>query len=83
MLADHVLIAGQGMADQDRVGTFGVQLAVGLVGNLKRREIDAGIEAQGLLRPEADELGMRLVGLAADRLGAARRTFDFNADHAH
>jgi hypothetical protein len=26
---------------------------------------------------------MRLVSLAADRLGAARRTFDFNADHAH
>ena len=33
--------------------------------------------------PELSMQETRTAGVAADRLRAARRTFDFNADHAH
>ena len=47
-----MLVAGQRMADQDGVGAIGVELAIGLVGDLERREIDAAIELQRLIDAE-------------------------------
>ena len=47
-----VLIAGQRMADQDGVGALGIELAIGLIGDLERREIDAAIEPQRLVGAE-------------------------------
>ena len=39
-----VLVAGQRVADQDRVAALGVERAVGLIGDRERPEIDAAIE---------------------------------------
>ena len=39
-----MLVERQRVADQDRIGALGVELAIGLVGDLERREIDAAIE---------------------------------------
>jgi hypothetical protein len=47
-----VLIAREGVADEDRVGARGVQLAIGLVGDLPGAEGDAGVQLQGLGGPE-------------------------------
>ena len=58
-----MLIAGQRMADQDGVGAVGVELAVGLVGDLERREIDAAIELQRLVHAELRDLRSRMVRL--------------------
>ena len=54
-----VLIAGQRMTDQDGVGAIGIELAVGLIGDLERREIDAAIELQRLVHAgfASSELG--------------------------
>ena len=41
-----ILIAGQRVADQDRVAALRVERAVGLIGDRERAEIDAAIEAQ-------------------------------------
>jgi hypothetical protein len=49
----NVLIAGQSMADQHRIRLCGIQLAIGLVGDLEGREIDARLEPQRLVRAEA------------------------------
>ena len=59
-----MLVAGQRVADQDGVGALGVERAVGLVGDLERREVDAGIELQRLVRAEAHDQRMRIVRLA-------------------
>ena len=59
-----VLVAGERVADQHRIAALGVERAVGLVGDLERREVDAGIEPQRLVRPEAHDRRMRLVRLA-------------------
>ena len=48
MLARHVLIARQRMRDEDGVRLGGVELAIGLVGDAKRREQPVAIEPQGL-----------------------------------
>ena len=47
-----MLIAGQRMADQNGVGTLRIEFAVGLVGDLERRQIDAAIELQRLVGAE-------------------------------
>ncbi len=47
-----VLIAGQRMADQDGVGAIRIERAVGLIGDLKRREIDAAVERERLVGAE-------------------------------
>ena len=61
-----VLVAGQRVADQHRVGALGVERAVGLVGDLERRELDAGVELQRLVGAEARHQRIaRLVRLAA------------------
>jgi hypothetical protein len=43
-----MLVAGQRVADQDRVGSGGVQLAVGLIGHLARGQALPAVERQGL-----------------------------------
>ena len=44
-----ILVAGQRVADQDRVAALGVERAVGLIGDRERAEIDAAVEPQRLL----------------------------------
>ncbi len=61
MQVGDVLIQRQRMADHDRVGAFGVELAVGLVGDLERRQIDAAIELQRLVHAELRQLRRRMV----------------------
>ncbi len=62
---------------------FGVERAVGHVGDLERRERDARVELQGLVRAEADDRRTRLVHLAAHGAGAACSSFKIGAHHAH
>ena len=64
MGVDHVLVAGQRVADQHRVAALGVERAVGLVGDLPGRKIDAGVEPQRLVRAKAHDQRMRLVRFA-------------------
>ncbi len=47
-----VLVAGQRVADQDRVAALGVEPAVGLIGDRERPEIDAAIESHRRLDGE-------------------------------
>ena len=58
-----MLVAGQGMADQDGVAARGIELAIGLVGDLERAERHAGIELERLVRPELGEQRLRVVRL--------------------
>ena len=60
-----MLVAGQRMADQDRVGAIGVEFAIGLVGDLERREIDAAIELQRLIDAELRHQRVRMIRLHA------------------
>src|SRR3546814_8239143 len=64
--SDLVLVAGQRMADQDRVGALGIQSAVGLVGEGEGAEGDAAVERQRHVAAE-------LHGQAALRLRIVRR----------
>jgi hypothetical protein len=50
-----VLVAGERVADQHRIAARGVERAIGLIGNLERRQIDAGVEPQRLVEPEPDD----------------------------
>ena len=59
-----VLIAGQRVADEHRIGSRRIECAVGLVGDLKRRELDAGIELERLIRTKPRNLRMRILRLA-------------------
>ena len=68
-----MLIAGQRMADQDGVGAIGVEFAIGLIGDLERREIDAAIEPQRLIGAEQRDLRGRMIGLMGAILGMNRR----------
>ena len=70
-----MLIAGQRMEDQDRVGTLGIEFAIGLVGDLERRQIDAAIELQRLVQAEHRHLRTRMIGLARALLRVDRRTW--------
>ena len=47
-----ILVAGQRVADQDRVRAFGVERAVGLVGDREGAELDPAIEPQRLADDE-------------------------------
>ena len=47
MRARHVLVAGQGMRDENGIRLRPIQDAIGLVGNAVGRELPPGIEAQG------------------------------------
>ena len=69
-----VLIAGQRMADQNGVGAIGVEFAIGLVGDLERRKVDAAIELQGLVHAERRHQRTRMVRLMRAVLGMDRGT---------
>ena len=77
--ARHMMVAGQRVADQHRVGALGVERAVGLVGDLERRELDAGVELERTVGAEPRHRRVaRRVGLAA-----ARRCIRCCIDVAH
>ncbi len=59
-----MLVAGQRVADQDRIAALGIERAVGLVGDLERRKLDARVEPQRLVGAKAHQLRTRGVGLA-------------------
>ena len=67
-----MLVAGQRMADQHGVGLRRVQRAVGLVGDLERRQQHAGVELQRPVGAEAQHRAGRLVGLVGVCSGARR-----------
>ena len=69
-----VLIERQRVADQDGVGAVGVQFAIGLIGDLERREIDAAIELQRLIDAELRHRRGRMIGLMGAILAVDRRT---------
>src|SRR5207248_1080034 len=48
-----ILVAGQRMADQDRVAALLIEFSVCLIGNRERAEIDPAIEPEGLAHNEA------------------------------
>jgi hypothetical protein len=50
------MVAGQRMADQDRIGFVRVQLAIGLVSERERSQLDTAIKAQLLVSPKLDTL---------------------------
>ena len=70
-----MLVAGQRMADQDGVGTVRIQFAIGLVGDLERRQIDAAIELQRLVDAELRDLRRRMIRLMGPVLGMDRGTW--------
>src|ERR1700722_2652893 len=70
-----MLIEGQCMADQNRIGAVGIEFAIGLVGNLERAEIDAAIERQGLVRAERGDQRTRMIRLLRPLLGMDRGTW--------
>ena len=72
MHVGDMLVAGQRMTDQDGVGALGVELAIGLIGDLERREIDAAIEPQRLVGAELRDLRARMVRLLRALLGVDR-----------
>ena len=58
-----MLVAGQGMADQDGVGPVAVERAIGLVGDLQMVETMPGIEQERLVRAELRHRARRMIGL--------------------
>jgi hypothetical protein len=48
-----VLIACECVADHHRIRALRIKRPIGLVSDLKWRELDAGIQLQRLVRPEA------------------------------
>ena len=62
-----VLIAGQRVADEDRVRPLGVERAIGLVGDRERPEIDAAIEPQRL--PQQQPMARPILNRARNRAG--------------
>jgi hypothetical protein len=65
MQVGHVLVAGERVAHQHRIGAIGIQGAIGLVSDLQRAELNAGIEFERPVRPKTGQRGVvRLVRLA-------------------
>src|ERR1700737_879196 len=64
------------MADQNGVGTIGIEFAIGLVGDLEWRKIDAAIELQRLVHAEQRQQRTRMVRLMRALVGMDRRTWD-------
>ena len=71
----NVLIARERMADQNRVRTVGIERAVGLIGNLERRQIKACIKPQRRRDTKPHERGMRVLGLARGRSELGYRAY--------
>jgi hypothetical protein len=80
MNVGDVLIAGERVADQHRVAALGVERTVGLVGDLERGEVDAGIEPQRLVHAEAGNERMRMVGFAR-AIGGIKHNVEIGVDH--
>lgn len=59
-----MLIACQRMADQDRIAARGIELAIGLIRDLERREVEAAIKMERCVAAEHRDLRARLIGLA-------------------
>jgi hypothetical protein len=82
-----MLIAGQRVEDQNRVGSVGVELAIGLIGDLERLKIDAAIEPQRLIGAEHSQQRTRMIRFVGALLGMDRRTwyrlhaYHFDTDH--
>src|SRR5215472_9758746 len=70
-----MLIAGQRMTSQNGVGAIGIELAVGLVSDLERRQIDATIELQRLIRAKLRDMRTRMIRLVRSLIRMERRTF--------
>jgi len=71
-----MLIAGQRMADQNGVGALGVERAIGLIGDLERRQVDTAIERQRLIRAEFRDRRTRVIRLVRALLAMDRLTYD-------
>ena len=59
----------------------GVEFAVGLIGDLERREIDAAIELQRLIAAEHRDLRGRMVRLLGSILGVSRARYRLHVYH--
>ena len=70
-----MLIAGQRMADQNGVGAVRIEFAIGLVGDLERRQIDAAIELQRLVGAELRHQRRWMIRLMRPLVGVNRRTW--------
>src|SRR5207248_1028059 len=78
----NVLVAGERMADQNGVGARGVELAIGLVGDLEWGEIDAAIEPQRLIGAEMRDRRARMIHLVRPFVGTDRGTGNrFDGNH--
>ena len=75
MNIEDVLVAGQRMADQNGVGAVGVEFAIGLIGDLERREVDAAIKPQRLVGAKLHDLRTRMVRLLRPLFGGDRRAW--------
>ena len=64
------------MADQNGVGAVGIKFAIGLIGDLEWRQIDAAIELQWLVLAEPRQQRTRMVRLVGAIVGMDRRTWD-------
>ena len=77
MIVDEMLVAGQRVADQNRVAAPGIEGAIGLIGDLQRRKIDPGIEPQRLVEAKAHDRRMRIVRFAR-AVGKIKRCADID-----
>ncbi len=80
MHARNVLVARERMTNQHRVGARRIQPAICLVGDLKRGELDSGVEPQGPVPELGDERVARLIRFAW-RIGRLTRACQFGFTH--
>ena len=77
-----VLVAGQRVADQDRVLAVAVERAVGLITDLQEIDAVTGIEQKRLVRAEARDQARRVVGLVQPDIAAFQcRSFIRDGGH--
>ena len=62
-----MLVAGQSVAGKDRIAARRIQLAVGLIGNLDRRQCAAGIQVKRPVGAETHDFTGRLLDLGMGR----------------
>ena len=74
MHAGDVLVAGERMADQHRVAARRVERAVGLVGDLERAQLDAGIELERLVRAKMSDSSESCGCVRLTRRGTSARS---------
>jgi hypothetical protein len=63
-----VLVAGERMADQHRVGAIGIERPIGLIRDLERRERHAGVELERRVRTKAHDRRMRMLRFAQTKV---------------